>query len=222
MMNPDLYRQMNRDRGQPYRWWKAHRCYCWNPRTGEYDRDCPDCSHGFIYEEQSVDAAWKCLVWDSEMEISDHEFGPLPIGTAMISVMPDETPLSRYDRIGLPLSPLDERPILTRASEGAGLLDTLPFQDVSKIEDVRRGLLAYRDGTDYQLTGNSIEWLVDGNQPDDGLTYSLRVFYEPRYLFLGNVKTAMTTDETLAVAGNVSAPRLPLHGALILLRGDEE
>lgn len=194
-LQTERFRAFHRARGESYRWLKASRTD--NPRgVGAAERD------GRIYVEGFVDPSWKALIHQTDVAYEDKEFGLIAKGTAAISVMPDETFLARLDRVIL-----TERRLLSRAlvSRGAGLTDKLAFAPVVLLVAVRKNTTEYAPGTDYKLTGDTVEWL-NGHGPGEGEKYSVEYTYCPTYVFIGSDRAPRAGDAGL----------LPQRGALLL------
>lgn len=135
-----------------------------DPGTSGRDRT------GRLYTEQlycadgtTLISAVRVMVWETTQDIEDAEFGLLPAGTTMLSVIPDEIPAARLDRFVLPDRRIVVRRVLTRGDD----FDDSIFNDASasiptpvdSIVRVWRNNIVYRPEIDYTLTNNNIEWL---------------------------------------------------------------
>lgn len=89
-------------------------------------------------------------------------------------------------------------------TKGTGLsLDSTPSQyhPISEIVSVVQGSTTYISGTDYNQSGNGIQWLSGGARPVNGTTYSVVVKYI--YTFVKGVRTLTTiSSETATVSGS--------------------
>lgn len=184
-MKVAVWRARHRKRGETYTHQAALRC----PHTDA--RSCTLCERdGYIYESQSVPSGAKILVWNSQADMQVQEFGVIPAGSTLISYMPDEMALSRLDRITLTQRGESTQERVTR---GATATDALLLPPVVELLEVRDAAMVYEDGVSYQLTGNTIEWLVadEGDpaipQPAEGTPYTVWYSYRPTYVFLGAV-----------------------------------
>lgn len=65
---------------------------------------------------------------------------------------------------------------VTRGSIAGGR-DMLPDQPVESIERIVAGSVEYVQGTDYQLTGNYVDWSLFGDEPATGRTYEVTYCY---------------------------------------------
>ena len=61
---------------------------------------------------------------------------------------------------------------LTHASY-SGAADSLPDTAVVDILEVRQGDTVFEPGTDYQKTGDAVDWAPAGNEPDPGSSYAV-------------------------------------------------
>lgn len=67
---------------------------------------------------------------------------------------------------------------ITRGSVQGGR-DELPDKPVKNIEQISYNGTTYVQGTDYQLTGNYVDWsLMDGVEPNPGVTYEVTYVYK--------------------------------------------
>jgi hypothetical protein len=65
---------------------------------------------------------------------------------------------------------------VTRGSVGGGE-DLLRPNPVVDILEVSQGATIFREGTDWQQSGNNVDWLGSGNEPAIGTTYTVRWTY---------------------------------------------
>ncbi len=93
------------------------------------------------------------------------------------------------------------------------VLDPLPIAGATSILAVIAGTQTFTQGTDYQLLGNSVQWLSGGAAPVEGEVYSARFTYAPTFEYLGLMDTTTWPDETGAL--------MPTWGAIRLLKPDE-
>lgn len=85
-----------------------------------------------------------------------------------------------------------------------GVADVLPDPTVLVIESVTQGATTYVSGTDYQLTGSSVDWAPAGAEPATGSTYSVT------YTYIATVSPDSIDSTGLYVSGAVT-------GSLILV-----
>lgn len=169
------YRLQNQRYGTLVRWWKAFPCECIDPVSGQSSGDCALCERdGRRYVEQVIANGLdtkpaRVLCYESRGEISDTPFGPLPIGTAMMSVFPDLMPVARLDRVAL-LNRRHEprRLILTR---GATDFDALDFAPVAGILSARQND-AIVAPAHYALNDDRIQWM-GATRPALGTRYTV-------------------------------------------------
>ncbi|WP_139491798.1 DUF4815 domain-containing protein [Brevibacillus dissolubilis] len=62
--------------------------------------------------------------------------------------------------------------VITRGNI-AGTADTLPKTPVVDIVSVTAGATTYTKGTDYQLSGNTVDWVPNGQEPPGGTSYTV-------------------------------------------------
>ena len=58
-----------------------------------------------------------------------------------------------------------------------GTTDLLPKTPVVAIVSISQGVTTYQQGVDYQQTGDSVDWSLNGTEPDGGSTYSVTYRY---------------------------------------------
>ena len=205
-LDAEVFRKLHRQRGKKYAWWKAFRCDCANPITGEADPGCALCErNGRQYIPQFVHPSFRALFDEAKEEWSDEEFGRFAVGATKISVMPDESFLARYDRIVQLEGRLVARETLKR---GAGDRETVARRFVPQFIGVRQGATIYRRDIDYLLSlpydqHPQIVWLDEGDKPAPGAAYIAEYLYQPSFLFVGASKP----------------PRPGKNGILLPLRG---
>lgn len=203
------HRQQHRDLGESLRWLKALHCRCYDPVTRACDPTCA-CGHdqqGMVYIEQALDPLFKALFSQTRQALVDPQFGLIEVNSLRISVLPDELPLARLDRVILIERQLTARPVLVR---GTGMaLDALTNTPVVAVQSIQQDTTTYAPGVDWQLNGNSIEWLPGGQAPAAGSRYRVEHTYQPTYSFLG------LEDNTTRCAPG-AAP-LPMCGVLSLI-----
>jgi hypothetical protein len=176
----EKWRARHRQRGERYRWFKALRCGCESPRQ------CAQCdADGRVYIEQAMPVKARALVHSTQTEMTDKEFGVFPQGSTMISVMPDESPLVRLDRVVLTERRRTVRAEVTRGatSAGTGNSDAFIHAPVVAITDVRKGATVYALDVDYVLTESGLTWL-GSNKPANGERFAVEYAYTPTYVFL--------------------------------------
>ena len=172
MPRPDAqkFRMRHRQRGERYRWLKAYQV-----PEGTAGRE----SNGYLYVEQTLNSAVRCLVDNTTVEMQGADFGIYPQGSTSISVMPDESFLAHNDRIVL-----SDRRMLTReqVTRGAGATDTLMHPYIASVSEVRRGTTAYVATTNYTVAGNVITWVAGG--PSAGQEYLVEYSVSPLFEFI--------------------------------------
>jgi hypothetical protein len=171
------FRAQHQQHGERYRWFKAIPVANWREVEGA-GRD------GNLYIEQTLPEDARAFMHQTEVDFEDGELGLIPKGTSAISVMPDEAFLKRGDRISLPERRL---PMIQLVTRGTGDADALLWTPVKSIIEVTLNGVAFTLGTDYQLLGNSIQWLQ--SKPDNGTQYTVEYFYEPMYFYIGSDRT---------------------------------
>lgn len=196
-INAEKWRARIRKVGSPFRWWKAVPVE--DPRTVTGAEE-----NGRLYVEQTVDSAWRALLYQTEVDYEDKEFGLIAKGTAAIMVMPDEAFLSRLDRVCFTDRKQLSRGLIKRDSSST---DSLIFKPVESVVSVRQGTTVYTPGTDYNLVGDTISWLVSGAHPATGDKYSVEYLYQPVYEFIGSDKAPMPDR---------NGTMMPQRGALLL------
>jgi hypothetical protein len=207
MPYPDVekWRIRHRKRGERYLWFKAVRKTTNSATHNEYARNKANAggTDGIVYVEQAMDARWRALVHSTDKDIQDAEFGFIPAGTTSISVLPDETPLSRHDHIVL----TDRRLTVAEAvRRGSGTIDVLQQSRVVSITSVNQLDGVFVQGVDYVQSGDAIEWLTN-NKPALDSIYNVQYSYSPVYIFL---------DSHQVPRPDKNGKLMPQRGVLIL------
>lgn len=200
------YRRQNQKYGVPIRWWKALPCECRDPVSGasgvdESGAECELCigNSGLRYIEQAIPNSvfdgqpCRALVFRTQFEMHDAEFGQIPQGSTGISVLFDELALARGDRV----MPLDgqfraiAREVLTR---GAGDLTALSKSPVLAVSLLTANGVIYALGRDFAIRENAdgIEWLTGPGsmRPDAGERVSIEYAVRPIYTLLDGPNAA--------------------------------
>lgn len=207
-LNAEEFRALARNLGEPYRWFKAFRANNYDPSDNTYQRNAvPDARKGRIYVEQTLPTGARCLISRTRVEMEDEKFGLIPIGETVISVLPDESFLARFDEIILPVRKQVSRAVMTRAHSGD--VDSLPESNPVSITDARQNDTEYANGEDYELQGSSIRWLTM-NRPEPDSKYSIEFEYNPVYTFLGE-----GAGERMA-RPDVNGVLMPMRGVITL------
>ncbi|WP_150526929.1 DUF4815 domain-containing protein, partial [Roseibium sediminis] len=76
-------------------------------------------------------------------------------------------------------------------------LDELQHGSVRRVLGVSQPGTDYIEGTDFELSGDSIRWLLDGNQPQGSETYSVT------YLYYAPADAIAFDNETITISGGV-------------------
>ena len=94
-----------------------------------------------------------------------------------------------------------------------GTTDLLPKTPVVAIVSISQGVTTYQQGIDYQQTGDSVDWSLDGTEPDGGSTYSVTYRY---------IKTMISGTDYALNGNNVEflAGDLPVDGSTFQITYD--
>ena len=87
--------------------------------------------------------------------------------------------------------------VVTR-SNVAGGLDYLGNSAIVRIVSVSNNVKTYREGTDYQLTSDGIDWSLNGIEPEVGTTYKVTYDYN-KTMKLGTDYKLNVTDTTSSI-----------------------
>lgn len=178
--NRDEFTKLLHDHGYPIIWEKALPC---PNRKGidpkDHNINCTFCENtGWIYVDSEETRA---LITGLKITESFYAFGRFDGSSVMITLLP-EYQINYWDRITLLQGTAVFQELITRKK--VGLKDTLKYTPIA-ISYVywknRAGALTAFAATDYQISGNQIEWLV--NKPDIGDYFAIRYTYRPRYVF---------------------------------------
>lgn len=93
-------------------------------------------------------------------------------------------------------------------TRGAGNFDTLINTPVVSITSVVQGETTYEVDTDFQLSGDQVEWLSDGDRPTQGTTYQVSYVYR-RDFVIGSDVVLNTSRKQLTFTGGI----LPVNGS---------
>lgn len=205
-MHASSFENMIYRRGRWVKWREATLCSCWNLESGQPLYSCQACNGaGYIYGEPIIALALVTnIIVDKEF---DQPIGSLEYGDATLTIpkrIPkvnpktgilsqvdfDENPLydvGLFDYIALTDDEIKYAEVLTRNRPANGRPpDTLSQDEITRIKTVQKTdpatgqITIYQPGIDYQLNGNTIEW-ISSNQPADGENYSVVYFHHPSY-----------------------------------------
>ena len=93
-------------------------------------------------------------------------------------------------------------------------IDALPDDSVTAITLVKQGSTTYTAGTDYKLTGDSVDWSLGGTEPSTSSTYDVT------YRYLDAVTPTAITDRTVSLPGGVTGTTVLLGYTNKLPRAD--
>lgn len=128
---------------------------------------------------------------DQLIESEPHRFEPDDAGRMVITL--NHAPLAEVVRVDITAEKTAQ---LTHGGY-AGAKDSLPDATVIEIVEVRQGDTAYKQGVDYKLTGDTVDWSLSGSEPAPGSSYEVTYRY----------RTAIDPDEqdarTITVSGAV-------------------
>lgn len=83
---------------------------------------------------------------------------------------------------------------ITRGNISGGS-DLLPSTPVVSIVSVSQGEVSYNQGVDYQLTNNSVDWSLSGDEPAIGTTYSVTWRYNKQMVLDADYKLTEADSE---------------------------
>jgi hypothetical protein len=190
--------------GEQVRWLKAMPCSHVNAALN-YDEggSCPDCEHGFRYREMTLPSGARALVQTVRRAQAHPDIGIFMQGSLQVTVMPDEIPLSQFDKLVLTER---EQQARERVVRGAGGSDALAHPYPARVVEVSDDETVYQAGADYAFDDEKgvITWIEGGKAPQAGATYSCLYMYHPVYWF---------------VTGEITVPRPAETGGFLPLRG---
>lgn len=85
--------------------------------------------------------------------------------------------LNNYPAVNITQLTVDVETTSTINKGSAGGLDYLPNSPVISILEVKSGGTTYKQGTDYQLTSDGIDWSLAGAEPSVGSSYTVKYRY---------------------------------------------
>jgi len=133
------------------------------------------------------------LSYEKDPELSDieNENHTMDVDTGTAVITTNYSPISDLDAVRVTLRTTES------VSRGAVIntSDALLRSGAATIISVTQGMTTYVQGTDYQLTGSSVDWSLGGAEPSIGTTYS--VTYNFTYSI--PVGTVDFTDTTITV-----------------------
>lgn len=205
-MHASSFEDMLFRRGRKVQWQEATICSCWNLETGQPLYNCQACyGLGYIY---GTPISATALVTSITVEKAfDQSIGSFEYGDATLTVpkrFPKKNPntglyskrdfidnpmydLGLFDLITLTDDEIKFSEVLTRNRSINGRPpDTLSQSAVTRIKTVQKvntttgQITVYQPGIDYQLSGNTIQWL-SANKPADGENYGVAYFHHPSY-----------------------------------------
>lgn len=205
-MHADHFETMIYRRGRRVKWREATICSCWNHETGQPLYNCKACGgFGYIYGEPVFSVA---LVTNLTVEkdfyqsVGNFEYGDATLTipkripkinpkTGILSLVDfDDNPMydiGLFDLVALTDDEIKYAEVLTRNQSINGRPpDTLTQDEITRIKTVQKidpvtgNITIYEQGVDFQLNGNTIEW-ISANQPADGENYSVVYFHHPTY-----------------------------------------
>lgn len=160
-----------------------------------------------IYEGQTEDGkiiisvgAGKAHVQGKEVVIpyAQRIYLEPPTDTASVTAEPliftaDGTYPLRYTPIARVTSILGVKQVTENVVHGnyVGAKDRLPNTPVLKVLEVRQGNTVYQEGVDYQVTGDLIDWSLQGAEPEPGSTYTVTYQYQTT-----SIPVTITEDRT--------------------------
>lgn len=206
--NPENFRAFIRRRGEPFTWYQAQRCSCYNPESSARVQMCSACEQGFIYFPQTVAAGVVVVFGETTRSMVAQEVGLIPVGMTTITCMPDEVPLSFADKIVRTATVTTHKQVYKR---GAGGSDALAQTPAAQILRVTQNSTIYTPVTDYTLSGNNIVW-HGIHKPAADSNYSVAHTYHPTYWFLDEFRQEAPPSQFANADG--SRVMLPLYGAL--------
>lgn len=127
------------------------------------------------------------------IESEPHRFEPDQNGRMVITL--NHPPLATVHKVDITA----EKTVQMTHGGYTGAKDPLPDSAVLEIVSVTQGSTTYEQGTDYKLTGDSVDWSLSGSEPAPGSTYEVTYRY----------RTAVDPDavdaHTITVSGAVSS-----------------
>lgn len=105
-----------------------------------------------------------------------------------------QTPINDIQQVTI----TSEKTVTVTHGGYSGVLDPLPDTSVLELVSVSQGGTSYVKGTDFRLTGDSVDWSLTGAEPATGSSYSVT------YRYIRTVAPSVVTDTTFTVSGAVS------------------
>ena len=137
----------------------------------------------------------KSFVLDPDLQLIESEpvtFTPDSSGKMRINT--DFSPINDIRKVDIAAEKTDT---LTHGAF-SGAVDPLPDTSVVSISKIVQGATEYTNGTDFKLTGNSVDWSLSGKEPSPGSSYDVTYRYRTSV-------TPETEDETgMVISGAVT------------------
>ncbi len=208
MPKPPRLRQADIDHqlrieGQPTLVRRGVICSCYDVETHNPDETCEDCDGwGFIYDadDELVDLPVQWTGHNAQAEMAQR----LGLGEpgAFTVTWPSTQPLGLGDMFVHPLEEAVCPNELLRRGElapgGAESLERLRYRMITRVEVVRTREKRYVRGVDWQLNGQTIEWLPDGDSPALGEHYGVRYGYRAHFIIRDELPKLREDGERLA------------------------
>lgn len=188
MFNPALDTLNIAQLGERIAWWRASPCSCYDPATN-YDGQagCDLCEHGYIYRQQKADEQLRGIVEQVRREHIHPDFGVVQVGDLLLMTMPDEVPVSTWDKIVLLDREYEDWDRLVKGSRDS---ITNPGDYVGKVREVSDSGKVYGEGEDWEFTSpDTITWLDGGSAPSAGVVYAVLFVRRPTFWYVGGERT---------------------------------
>lgn len=188
MLNPTAPRVLISQQGERVEWWQALPCDCRDPGDPTYgdERSCDKCERGYVYRLQKLPAGAKALIVRQRREYLHSEVGMIRVGDLTITTMPDEIPVSDFDKIVLLDRAATKKEILRR---GATASDALGEAHPVAVQTVADGSQVYVEGEDWRFDAEAgaVVWIEGGDEPE--AVFTAVYTHAPEYWYTGAMMT---------------------------------
>lgn len=196
-------------RGRPFRWESGRKCPCYVERLRSPKEDCPLCEGlGRVYtlKENPEGGPFFGAILSIMGDRKYAKFGEWLAGDSVLTFA-NALKIGDRDRITLLDGEYSESELLIRGTRDK-LADVGAFE-VTECGDEER---TYQVGLDFNLVDGEIAWV--GQQPAEGVTYSVRYLARYAYVVWLQIPQDRTHVPTVASDGSLADEVMPRKVAL--------
>ncbi len=128
----------------------------------------------------------------SIIESEPHLFSPDDLGKMRVNLTNE--PVASLDKVDI-----TKRKTISSLTHGTftGASDVLPDNSVVQIIEVKQGGTTYTSGTDYILSGNSVDWSPTASEPAPGSSYEVTYDYRTDGIVTDEDETGFTVSDAV-------------------------